>query len=111
VGLGEILASVPPQRLRFLVCSPSVAYVVSSRTMANDTAKRLALKHLGHDWEQITSQLSGRERQAALAVWHWASIRFSSLGTKQDRYFKRYGAAATYQRINRVRAWLDLELV
>jgi len=79
--------------------------------MANDTAKRLALKHLGHDWEQITTQLSGRERQAALAVWHWASIRFSSLGTEQDRYFKRYGAAATFQRINRVRAWLGLELV
>jgi len=79
--------------------------------MANDTAKRLALKHLGHDWQQITTQLSGRERQAALAVWHWASIRFSSLGTEQDRYFKRYGAAATYQRVNRVRAWLGLGLV
>ena len=107
----EILTPISPDHLRFVLCSPSVACVVSSRTMANDTAKRLALKHLGHDWEQITTQLSGRERQAALAVWHWASIRFSSLGTEQDRYFKRYGAAATYQRINRVRAWLGLELV
>lgn len=79
--------------------------------MATDTAKRLALKNLGLSWEQITTQLRGRERQAALAVWHWASIRFSSIGSEQDRYFKRYGAAATFQRINRVRAWLGLGAV
>ena len=71
-------------------------------------AQRLALRHLGRDWGEITSQLQGRERQAALAAWHWASPRFSSLGTEQDRYAKRYGVAATYARIDRVRAWLGL---
>ena len=70
---------------------------------------RLAKKNLGASWEQILN-LKGRERQAALAVWHWASPRFSSLGTEQARYFERYGAEATYQRIARVRSWLGLEV-
>ena len=73
-------------------------------------AKRYALKHLGHSWEQCCT-LQGRDRQAALAVWEWSAVRFSSLGTAQDRYFKRYGAARTFERINRVRAWLGLEVI
>ena len=73
-------------------------------------AKRYALKHSGHSWSQIC-QLQGRERQAAMAVWQWSAVRFSSLGTDQDHYFKRYGAARTFERINRVRVWLGLEVI
>lgn len=66
--------------------------------------------YLGLSWDQI-NELQGRQRQQAMALWQWASPRFSSFGTEQDRYFKRYGAERTYQRINRVRAWLDLEIL
>ena len=66
-----------------------------------------ARSYLGLNHDDI-NQLQGIKRQQAMAIWQWASIRFSSLGTEQDRYFKRYGAAATYQRINRVRTWLGL---
>ena len=66
-----------------------------------------ARSYLGLTHNEI-NQLQGIKRQQARAIWQWANIRFSSLGTDQDRYFKRYGAAATYQRINRVRTWLGL---
>ena len=73
----------------------------------NSQSLGFARKNLGASWEQILN-LRGRERQAALAVWHWASPRFSSLGTEQAQYFERYGAEATYQRIARIRTWLGL---
>ena len=66
---------------------------------------------IGLSWEQITTQLQGRDRQQALAIWQWAAPRYSSLATAQAAYFNRYGAAATFRRINRVRAWLGLEPV
>ena len=66
---------------------------------------------IGLSWEQITTQLQGRDRQQALAIWHWAAPRYSSLGTAQAAYFSRYGAEATYARINRVRSWLGLDPV
>ena len=66
--------------------------------------------YLGLNWDQINA-LQGQQRRQAMALWQWASPRFSSLGTEQDRYFKRYGAERTYQRINRVRAWLDMEIL
>ena len=66
--------------------------------------------YLGLSWEQI-NELQGYHRQQARALWQWAAPRFSSLGTDQDRYFKCYGAERTYQRINRVRRWLRLELI
>ncbi len=66
--------------------------------------------YLGLSYDQIC-QLQGRHRNQAMSLWQWASPRFSSLGTDQDRYFKRYGAAATYKRINRVRAWLGLDIL
>ena len=63
---------------------------------------------VGYSWQQITQQLQGLKRQQAMALWQWASIHFSSYGTEQERYFKRYGSAATFDRINRVRVWLGL---
>jgi hypothetical protein len=74
-------------------------------------SKRYALKHRGYSYGEICERLQGRERQAAMAVWQWSAVRFSSLGTDQDRYFKRYGAARTFERINRVRSWLGLEVI
>jgi hypothetical protein len=65
----------------------------------------------GYSWNQITQQLQGLKRQQAMALWQWASLRYSSIGTEQERYFKRYGAAATFERINRVRAWLGLAAI
>ena len=65
-------------------------------------------RFLGWSWGEITSQLQGPQRRQALAVWQWSAIRFSSLGTAQEKHFKRYGAASTYARIEQVRAWLDL---
>ena len=65
---------------------------------------------LGMTWDDI-NRLQGRKRQQAMAIWQWAAPRFSSLGTEQDRYFQRYGAERTYQRINRIRAWLGLEIL
>lgn len=71
----------------------------------------LALQFIGLSYDEI-NRLPGRmTRNQAMALWQWAAPRFSSLGTAQDRYFKRYGAAATFARINRVRAWLGLEPV
>jgi hypothetical protein len=66
-------------------------------------------RFLGFDWNQATTQLRGLERQQALALFQWAAPRYSSLGTDQAAYWKRYGTAATYARINRVRTWLGLE--
>ena len=66
--------------------------------------------YLALNWDEI-NQLQGYHRQQARALWQWAAPRFSSLGTDQDRYFKRCGAERTYQRINRVRRWLKLELI
>ena len=66
--------------------------------------------YLALNWEQINN-LQGYHRNQALALWQWVAPRFSSLGTDQDRYFKRYGAEATYKRINRVRRWLSLEVI
>jgi hypothetical protein len=65
-------------------------------------------RFLGLSWEQITSQLQGSNRQQALAIWEWSAVRFSSLGTAQEKHFKRYGAASTYARVDKVRAWLGL---
>ena len=67
--------------------------------------------YLTLSYEQICNELQGYHRQQAMALWQWAAPRFSSLGTDQDRYFKRYGAEATYRRINRVRRWLRLEVI
>lgn len=66
---------------------------------------------IGLSWEQITTQLQGKDRQQAMAIWQWAAPRYSSLATAQAAYFKRYGAAATYARINRVREWLGLDTI
>jgi hypothetical protein len=66
-------------------------------------------RFLGLSWEQITTTLRGPERQQALALWQWAAPRYSSLGTAQERYFNRYGAGATYARIDRTRQWLNLK--
>ena len=66
--------------------------------------------YLALNWEQI-NELQGYHRQQARALWQWAAPRFSSLGTDQARYFERYGAERTYQRINRVRRWLRLEII
>ncbi len=66
-------------------------------------------RFLGWSWEQITTKLQGADRQQALALWHWASFRYGSVGTPQERYFRRYGAAATLRRIDRVRSWLNLK--
>ena len=60
---------------------------------------------------QDLNRLQGYKRNLGFALWQWAAPRFSSLGTEQARYFDRYGAAATFVRINRVRAWLGLELL
>jgi len=68
-------------------------------------------RFLGDSWEQIIQRYQGIDRQQAMALWQWGAIRFSSHGTDQARYFKRYGAAATFARINRVRAWLDLPAI
>jgi hypothetical protein len=70
-----------------------------------------ARQYLGLSWDQITSQLQGQQRRQAMALWQWAAPRYSSHGTAQAAYFNRYGAAATYARINRVRAWLGLAAV
>jgi hypothetical protein len=44
-----------------------------------------------------------------MALWQWGHYRYSSLGTAQERYWKRYGVDATTRRIDRVRSWLNLE--
>jgi hypothetical protein len=77
--------------------------------MSKTDPQSYARSLLGYSWEQITTQLQGRKRQQALALWQWAAIRFSSYGTAQQAYFRRYGAEATFARINRVRAWLGLD--
>jgi hypothetical protein len=66
--------------------------------------------YLGLSWDQINT-LQGYHRNQAMALWQWAAPRFSSFGTDQARYFDRYGAEATYKRINKVRRWLGLELI
>ena len=65
---------------------------------------------LGMTLEDL-NRLQGYKRNLGFAMWQWAAPRFSSLGTEQARYFDRYGAAATFARINRVRAWLGLDLL
>ena len=57
--------------------------------------------------------LTGCKVASVSKLWQFGSGPrwFSSLGTEQDRYFQRYGAERTYQRINRVRAWLGLEIL
>jgi hypothetical protein len=77
--------------------------------MAYQTPRLRPQRFLGLNWEQITTQLRGLERQQALALWHWASYRYSSLGTHQERYARRYGVAAATRRIDRVRSWLNLK--
>ena len=76
--------------------------------MAYQEPKQRLNPFLGMDWEQITSQLQGNRRNQALALWQWCAPRYSSLGTAQARYFERYGAAATYVRIDKVRQWAGL---
>ena len=63
---------------------------------------------LGLSRQQITDQLQGNRRNQALALWQWGAPRFSSLGTAQAAYWKRYGTAATFARIDRVRQWAGL---
>ena len=77
--------------------------------MAYQPPKIRAEQFLGWTWSDINSQLQGLERQQVFAVWNWAAIRFSSLGTAQARHFKRYGADSTYRRVDTIRAWLGLE--
>ena len=76
--------------------------------MSFSPAKTRPERFVGYSWEQITQQLQGLNRQQALAIWQWAAIRYGSYGTEQERYFRRYGAEATFARINRVRSWLGL---
>ncbi len=78
--------------------------------MTYQPPKRDPRQFLGMTWEDL-NQLQGYKRNLGFAMWQWASPRFSSLGTEQARYFDRYGAAATFARINRVRVWLGLELL
>ena len=81
----------------------------TAHPMAYQAPRLRPERFLGFDWKQATTQLRGLERQQALALFHWAAPRYSSLGTAQAAYWKRYGTAATYARINRVRTWLGLE--
>ena len=76
--------------------------------MAYQEPKQRLEPFLGMTWEQITSQLQGNRRNQALALWQWGASRFSSLGTAQERYWKRYGTAATFARIDKVRQWAGL---
>ena len=77
--------------------------------MAYQNPRLRPQRFLGLSWEQITTQLQGLERQQAMALWQWGHYRYSSLGTAQERYWKRYGVDATTRRIDRVRSWLNLE--
>jgi hypothetical protein len=77
--------------------------------MAYQNPRLRPQRFLGLSWEQITTQLQGLERQQALALWQWGHYRYSSLGTAQERYWKRYGVDATTRRIDRVRSWLNLK--
>ena len=76
--------------------------------MAYQNPRLRPQRFLGMSWDQITSQLQGLERQQALAVWHWAHYRYSSVGTAQERHWRRYGVAAVTRRVDRVRSWLNL---
>jgi hypothetical protein len=70
---------------------------------------RISFERYRHlSWEEITTTLSGLERQQALAAWQWAAYHYSSLAPCQARYWRRYGTDATIQRINKVREWLTL---
>jgi hypothetical protein len=77
--------------------------------MAYQNPRLRPQRFLGLSWEQITTQLQGLERQQAMALWQWCHYRYSSLGTAQERYWKRYGVDATTRRIDRVRSWLNLK--
>jgi hypothetical protein len=77
--------------------------------MAYQNPRLRPQRFLGLSWEQITTQLQGLERQQAMALWQWGHYRYSSLGTAQERYWKRYGVDATTRRIDRVRSWLNLK--
>ena len=79
--------------------------------MAYQNPRLRPQRFLGLSWEQITTQLQGLERQQAMAVWQWAHYRYSSLGTAQESYARRYGVAATTRRIDRVRSWLNLRFI
>jgi hypothetical protein len=63
---------------------------------------------LGMTWGEITEQLQGNRRNQALALWQWGAPRFSSYGTAQAHYWERYGTAATFERIDKVRQWAGL---
>ena len=58
---------------------------------------------------EIMDQLQGRQRQAAMAVWDWATWHSEGVAPAQDRYYRRYGQQATVDRINRVRVWIGLD--
>lgn len=66
-------------------------------------------RFLGLSWEQITTTLQGLERQQALALWQWASYRYSSIGTAQERHWRRYGVESVTRRIDRVRSWVNVK--
>ena len=76
--------------------------------MAYQQPKQRLEPFLGLDWEQVTSQLQGNRRNQAMALWQWCSPRYSNHGTAQMAYWKRYGTAATYARIEQVRKWAGL---
>jgi hypothetical protein len=76
--------------------------------MAYQNPRLRPQRFLGFSWEQISTQLTGLERQQAMAVWQWGHYRYSSLGTAQERHYRRYGVAATTARVDRVRSWLNL---
>jgi len=70
VGLGEILASISLHPLRFLLCSPNVAYVVSSRTMANDRTKLLACpKHTAEKCLELAESLEASSTITGCALY------------------------------------------
>ena len=76
------------------------------------TSQELALQSLSLSFDDIhNGYLQGRERQIATAVWDWASWHSEGVAPAQDRYYRRYGQLATIERINRVRAWLNLEAI
>jgi hypothetical protein len=76
--------------------------------MAYQQPKQRLERFQGMTWQEITSQLQGNQRNQAIALWQWCAPRFSSYGTAQARYWERYGTAATFERIDKVRQWVGL---
>lgn len=76
--------------------------------MAYQEPKQRLEAFSGLSYREITEQLQGNRRNQAMALWQWGAPRYSSHGTAQAAYWKRYGIAATYARIEQVRKWAGL---